>query len=246
MKIRRTLLAFAVAPALLLTSACSGDSAEEPEKGKGSPTAEQSPLPKEKASQEAAAKAERIGAMPPKELEKAALDGTSHGFAAKKVSEAEVEAGQGMKADKAECQPLASLVGGFTHIEAVTVVHRSLEPTDPTNATIGSMWLASHSEKSAKQVMKDLRTSLKKCTEGFKTLGLSYTSIKRLKDPDLGNEAVSYSITSKVADQSVPMTYTVVREDGVIASFYGVNMLTPKKSAIPEAVIKDQLEQLDQ
>jgi hypothetical protein len=41
------------------------------------------------------------------------------------------------------------------------------------------------------------------------------------------------------------MTYTVVRKGGVIAAFYGVNMLTPEKSAIPKAAIEAQLEKLD-
>lgn len=148
-----------------------------------------------------------------------------------------------MKADKVECQPIASLAGGYTHIKAVSVEHRSLSPTEATNATIGSMWLASHSKKNAKLVMSDLRTSLKKC-DGFKTLGLTYKDVKQLKNPSLGDEAVSYSITNVVGKQSVPMTYTVVRKGGVIAAFYGVNMLTPKDSAIPETTIKEQLQKL--
>ncbi|MFH8473389.1 hypothetical protein [Streptomyces sp. NPDC018000] len=191
-----------------------------------------------------AAEAERIGAMAPQALEKATLSGKKNGFEAKKVAKVNVEAGRDMKADKAECQPLASLAGGFTHIAAVGVEHRTLEPTEAKNATVGSMWLASHSEKNAKKVMTDLRTAVKKCPDGFKTLGLSYRPVEQLKDPGLGDDAVGYRITSVVGKQKVPMTYTVVRKDGVIAAFYGVNMLTPKKAAIPEAVIEGQLKQL--
>jgi hypothetical protein len=231
----------AVLPALLVISACSGDSDDSADK-KASPSAESSPT---SAAEKAEAEAKRIGAMDPQSLEKATISGKSTGFEFKKVSEADALAGQDMEADKTECQPLASLAGGYTHIKAVSVEHRSLQPSEATNATIGSMWLASHSEKNAERVMSDLRTSLKKCAKGFKTLGLTYKDVKHLKDPSLGDDAVSYRITNVVAKQSVPMTYTIVRKGGVIAAFYGVNMLTPEKSAIPEAAIEAQLEKLD-
>ncbi|MER8072133.1 hypothetical protein ABTZ59_27950 [Streptomyces sp. NPDC094034] len=242
MRLRRVLPIAAVLPALLAVSACSGESAESDEK---KPTASAKSTPGETgADGEAAAEAKRIGAMDPQTLEKTTLSGKKNGFEVKKVAEAEVEAGRDMKADKSECQPLASLAGGFTHIPAVSVEHRSLEPTEATNATIGSMWLAAHSEKNAQKVMADLRTSLEECPGGFKTLGLSYTAVKPVKAPGLGDESLGYRITSVVAKQSVPMTYTVVRKDGVLAVFYGVNMLDPQKSAIPEAVVKAQLDQL--
>jgi hypothetical protein len=239
MRLRRVLAVAAALPTLLVISACSGNPDGSADK-KASPTAKSSPT---SAAEKAEAEAERIGAMDPKSLEKATLSGKSTGFEFKQVSKADLDAGRDMKADKAACQPIASLAGGYTHIEAVSVEHRSLEPTKASNATIGSMWLASHSEKNAERVMSELRTSLKKC-DRFKTLGLTYKDVKQLKDPSLGEDAVSYRITSVVAKQSVPMTYTVVRKDGVIAAFYGVNMLTPKKSAIPEATIKAQLAKL--
>ncbi|MEU0025806.1 hypothetical protein [Streptomyces sp. NPDC006335] len=240
MNLRKALPVVAVLPALLVISACSGDSDDSADEA--SPSAESSPT---SAAEKAAAEAKRIGAMDPQSLEKAAISGKSTGFEFKKVSEADAVAGQDMEADKPECQPLASLAGGYTHIKAVSVEHRSLQPSEATNATIGSMWLASHSEKNAERVMSDLRTSLKKCAKGFKTLGLTYKDVKHLKDPSLGDDAVSYRITNVVAKQSVPMTYTIVRKGGVIAAFYGVNMLTPEKSAIPEAAIEAQLEKLD-
>jgi hypothetical protein len=239
MRLRRVLPVVTVLPALLVISACSGDSGEDDKKA--------APSAKVTSSAEAKADAEakRVGAMNPTDLKKATLSGTSKGFEFKQVAKADSEAGRDMKADKAECQPLASLAGGYTDIEAVSVEHRSLEPSEATDATIGSMWLASHSEKNAKLVMSHLRTSLKKCPDGFKTLGLTYKSVQQLKDPALGDDAVGYRIANVVAKQSVTMTYTVVRKDGVIAAFYGVNMLTPKNSAIPETTIKAQLEKLE-
>lgn len=240
MRLRRVLPVATVLPALLVTSACTSDSdGSDDKKAKASPSASAAST----GEQKKAAEAKRIGALDPQALEKATISGKSTGFEFKQVSKADAEAGRDMKADKPECQPIASLAGGYTHIEAVSVEHRSLEPTKATNATVGSMWLASHSEKNAKRVMSDLRTSLKKC-DGFKTLGLTYKNVKQLKDPSLADDAVSYRITNVVGKQSVQMTYTVVREGGVIAAFYGVNMLTPEKSAIPEAAIEAQLEKL--
>jgi hypothetical protein len=54
-----------------------------------------------------------------------------------------------------------------------------------------------------------------------------------LKAPTLGNEAVGYRITRDIRKQKVPMTYTVVRSGGLIAAFYGVNVLDQKQAAIP-------------
>ncbi|MFZ4177508.1 hypothetical protein ACOZE4_27800 [Streptomyces griseoincarnatus] len=237
---RRALSMVATLPVLLAISACSSNPDESSDK-KTTPTGKSA----SSAEAQTSAEAKRIGAMDPQALEKATISGKSKGFEFKQVAKAEVEAGRDMKADKVECQPIASLAGGYTHIEAVSTEHRSLEPSSAKNATVGSMWLASHSKKNAQRVMSELRTSLKKCPDGFNTLGLTYKSVERLKDPALGDDALSYRITSVVAKQSVPMTYTVVREGGVVVTFYGVNMLTPKDSAIPQSTIEEQLKQLE-
>ncbi|MER8265588.1 hypothetical protein YW3DRAFT_06331 [Streptomyces sp. MnatMP-M77] len=239
MKPRKAIAAAAALSALFAVSACSGTSAESSDHAKTSKKS--TPLP---AEAKAEAEAERIGAMTPQALERATLSGKESNFEAKKVAKADVEAGRDMRADKAECQPLASLAGGYTHIPAVAVEHRALEPVETTNATVGSMWLASHSERNAKKVLAEVRTSLQECPDGFKTLGLTYTSVKAVKAPALGDEAVGYRITNVVGKQKVSMTYTLVRKDGVVAVFYGVNMLTPEKSAIPDSVVRGQMEKL--
>ncbi|MEV7129762.1 hypothetical protein [Streptomyces sp. NPDC093260] len=227
-------------PLVALASACSTDKDDDAARKSPAPTAS----PTSDSEKKATVEAERIGAVPPAELRRAALNGKSNGFQWKEVPESEVKAGLGMKADPAECQPLASLAGGTTSIEPVSLVHRSLEPTEAKNATVGSMWLASHSKKNAERVMKDLHTALKKCPKGFKTLGLTYQSVKQLDEPDLGDEAVVYRLTNVVGKQSMPMTFTVVRKGGLIAAFYGVNMLDEKNSRIPQPVVEAQLEQL--
>ncbi|MFI9744388.1 hypothetical protein [Streptomyces sp. NPDC052494] len=239
MKLRRALPIAAVIPALLALSACSGESKESDGK-KPNASAKET----QSAEQKEAAEAKRLGAFDGKALEKAAITGMTAGFDAKKIAKAEVEAGRGMEADKKACQPLASLIGGFTHVPAVSTVHRSLQPGKASNATVGSMWLASHSEANATRVMKELRTAVTECPKGFKTLGLTYGKVENLPAPKLGDEAVGYRITGDIGKQKVPMTYTVVRSGGVIAAFYGVNMLDVKKAAIPAPVITAQLERI--
>ncbi|MFE7553649.1 hypothetical protein [Streptomyces gardneri] len=241
MKLRRALPIAAVIPALLAMSACSGESTES---GAKNPTAGASAKSKQSPEEKEAAEAKRLGAFDGKALERAAITGRTAGFDAKKIAKAEVEAGRGMEADKKACQPLASLIGGFTHVPAVSTVHRSLQPEKAANATVGSMWLASHSEENAGRVMKELRTAVTECPKGFKTLGLTYGKVENLPAPKLGDESVGYRITGDIGKQKVPMTYTVVRSGGVIAAFYGVNMLDTKKAAIPEAVVKAQLERI--
>ncbi|WP_371630595.1 hypothetical protein OG892_28040 [Streptomyces sp. NBC_00341] len=239
MRLRRILPAVAVLPALLVISACSSD-ADGSDAKKATPSAKS----KQSAEEKEAAEAKRIGALDTKHLEKVTLTGTTKGINAKKVAKAEVEAGRGMKADKKACQPLASLIGGFTHIPAVGETHRSLQPVEATNATVGSMWLASHSEENATQVMKDLRAAITACPKGFKTLGLTYGKVEKLPATNLGDESVDYRITGDIGKQKVPMTYTVVREDGVVAVFYGVNMLDAKKAAISKSFIQTQLDRI--
>ncbi|MEV7375717.1 hypothetical protein AB0O51_33095 [Streptomyces sp. NPDC090301] len=244
MRLRRALPIAAALPALLAMSACSGEAADSEGKKPGTSAAAKSTAATGTADDKAAAEAERIGALTPQTLEKATLSGTRNGFEIKKVAKADVEAGRDMKADKAACQPLASLAGGFTHVPAVSVEHRSLEPTEAKNATVGSMWLASHSTKNAEKVMADLRTAVKECPGGFKTLGLAYRSVESVKAPALGDASLGYRITNVIGEQTATMTYTVVRKGGVVVVFYGVNMLTPDNSAMPEPIVKAQLDQL--
>ncbi|MFB7449126.1 hypothetical protein [Streptomyces sp. NPDC056194] len=239
MRLNRALPIVAVIPALLLASACSGESAESGEK-KPKATAQS-------ADEKNSAEAKRIGALDAAQLEKAALTGKTAGYEAKKIAKAEVEAGRDMKSDNKACQPLASLIGGFTHLPAVGVAHRSLKPTAATDATVGSMWLASHSEADATRVMTDLRAAVTACPKGFKTLGLTYGKVENLPAPKLGagaDETVAYRITGDIGKQKVPMTYTVVRSGGVVAAFYGVNMLDPGKAAIPVLVVDAQLKKI--
>ncbi|MCD2465333.1 hypothetical protein MBT42_17385 [Streptomyces sp. MBT42] len=241
MRLRRALPILAVLPALLAATACSNESKESPA---GKPKASAAQNAAQSADEKEAAEAKRLGAFDGKALEKIAITGKTAGFNAKKIAKAEVEAGRGMQADQKACQPLASLIGGFTHLPAVSTAHRSLQPGEATNATVGSMWLASHSEDDATRVMKELRTAVTECPKGFKTLGLTYGKVESLPAPKLGDEAVGYRITGDIGKQKVPMTYTVVRSGGVVAAFYGVNMLDQKQAAIPEAVVKAQLDRI--
>ncbi|MFF9426278.1 hypothetical protein [Streptomyces sp. NPDC014746] len=239
MKLHRALPIVAVIPALLLASACSGKSEESGDK-KPKATAGS-------ADGKNSAEAKRLGALDAEQLEKAALTGRAAGFDAKRIARSEVEAGKGMRSDTKACQPLASLIGGFTHLPAVGTAHRTLQPVDAKNATVGSMWLASHSEADAGRVMTELRAAVTACPKGFKTLGLTYGKVEGLPAPKLGagaDETVAYRITGDIGKQQVPMTYTVVRSGGVVAAFYGVNMLDPKHAAIPEPVVEAQLKRL--
>ncbi|WP_030761711.1 hypothetical protein [Streptomyces griseus] len=239
MKLRKGLPLAAAIPVLFLATACSGEAADS-----GGKTPKPSQKSAQSAQEKESAEAKRLGALDTPALEKAVLTGTVAGMEAKKIAEAEVEAGRNMDADRKECQPLAGMIGGFTHITPVATAHRSLQSAKATEATVGSMWLASHSEPNAIRVMDELGASLTACPTGFKTLGLTYGKVEKLPAPKLGDQAVAYRITGDIGKQKVPMTYTVVRSGGVVAAFYGVNMLDPEDAAIPEAVVKAQLDRL--
>lgn len=239
MKLRTVLPLAAVIPTLFLATACSGESGDSDGK-KAKPSGEST----QSAQEKEAAEAKRLGTLDTPALEKAVLTGTVAGMEAKQIAKAEVEAGRDMEADRKDCQPLASMIGGFTHIAPVATAHRSLKGAKATDATVGSMWLASHSEQNANRVMDELGAAVTVCPKGFKTLGLTYGKVEKLTAPKLGDQAVAYRITGDIGKQKVPMTYTVVRSGNVIAAFYGVNMLDAEKAAIPEAVVKAQLDRL--
>ncbi|MFD4374065.1 hypothetical protein [Streptomyces sp. NPDC058486] len=243
MRLRSALSIAAVIPALFLASACSGESGKSEEKPQkaAEKTAESAA---ESAADKEAAEAKRLGTLDTPALEKAIVTGRAAGFDAKRIAKAEVEAGRDMEADRKKCQPLASLIGGFTHIAPVATAHRSLQAAEAANATVGSMWLASHSDENATRVMNELRDAVPACPKGFKTLGLTYGKVDPLPAPKLGDEAVAYRVTGDIGKQKVPMTYTVVRSGNVIAAFYGVNMLDAEKAAIPEAFVRAQLDRL--
>ncbi|MFE6223746.1 hypothetical protein [Streptomyces sp. NPDC057854] len=246
MRLRRVLPVAALIPALFLAAACSGESDDSGNSGGSGDRKPKAAAGKDTASaqEKESAEAKRLGTLDTPALERAILTGRTAGYDAKKVSKAEVEAGRDMEADQKKCQPLASMIGGFTHIDPVATAHRSLQATEAANATVGSMWLASHSEENATRVMDELGTAAGACPKGFKTLGLTYGKVEKLPAPKLGDQAVAYRITGDIGKQKMPMTYTVVRSGGIVAAFYGVNMLDPAKAAIPEPVVKAQLDRL--
>ncbi|MGW1812305.1 hypothetical protein ACWCQM_01815 [Streptomyces sp. NPDC002125] len=239
MKLARLALPAVVLPFALILTACSSDSGTAEKENKNSNAAasdSKSPAADEKSGEK--------NGFTVKELDKIALTGKVEGFTAKAIPQAEVAAGQGMKADKKECQPLTAAMGGQTLPASSVAVYRSLKPVEKTDATIGSMWLTALDEPDAKLVLKNLRKAVDDCPKGFETVGLKYTSVKSLKTAELGDESYAFQITGKIADQNMTTSYTVVREGAVVATFYGINMLTPKKSSIPEPVVTAQVKKI--
>ncbi|MFF3604403.1 hypothetical protein [Streptomyces sp. NPDC002463] len=84
--------------------------------------------------------------------------------------------------------------------------------------------------------MDELGAAVTACPKGFKALGLTYRKVEKLPAPKPGDQAVAYRITGDIRKQKIPMTYAGVRG--------GVNMLDPNHAAIPEAVVKAQLDRL--
>ncbi|MFB7452994.1 hypothetical protein [Streptomyces sp. NPDC056194] len=81
------------------------------------------------------------------------------------------------------------------------------------------------------------RRSGHRLPKGFKALGPTYGKVEKLPAPKPGDQAVAYRITGDIGKQKIPMTYTVVLGSGA-------NMLDPNHAAVPEAVVKAQLDRL--
>ncbi len=129
MKMRKALPLPAAIPVLFLAPAYSGEAADSGGK---------TPKPSQKSAQSAqekdSAEAKRLlGALDTPALEKAVLTGTVTGMEAKKIAEAEVEAGRVMDADRKEYRPLAGMIGGFTPLTPVATAPRSLQSAKATD-----------------------------------------------------------------------------------------------------------------
>ncbi|WUD77265.1 hypothetical protein OG937_38940 [Streptomyces sp. NBC_00510] len=158
----------------------------------------------------------------------------------------------------ARCKPLydmTAFVGRYQPVwQVAKIVSRTSDEGDTSSTTVA---LNSYRQQESVKMMTDLRGALDTCTKfappGSSATGWTYSDIRKLPDPSLGDDALSYRMTLDMpADDmgpahSVVFTYVVVRSGTTVTTFasnlFGVN---GKPTKVPRQVIDAQLKKLSQ
>ncbi|MEU0808813.1 hypothetical protein [Streptomyces sp. NPDC005970] len=243
--VSRVVLAVTAVAALGLVTACSGDSDGDKKSDKSSEqTAEKKP------GGDTAVAAPLAKA----DLEKAVIvKADVKGFEVEKMTDKEYADGGAAKAAKAECQPLAQMMGAEQNPVPKASAYATFASGTPGGddadlGLTGMIRVSSYAEAGAEQTISDLRGALTACAGGFKATDGSgdkadVSKVETLTAPKLGDEALAYTVTDK--QEGAAVKFTVVRSGTHLSVFFGVNIANPAKSEIPEAVVSAQVAKLE-
>lgn len=241
----RVVLAVTAVAALGLVTACGGDSDGDKKSDKSSEqTAEKTPGG-DKAVAAPLSKADLETAVIVKSDVK--------GFEVEKMTDKEYADGGKAKAAKAECQPLAQMMGAEQNPAPKASAYATFASGTPGGddadlGLTGMIRVSSYAEAGAEQTMSDLRGALKACAGGFKATDGSgdkadVSKVATLTAPKAGDEALAYTVTDK--QEGAAVKFTIVRSGTHLSVFFGVNIANPAKSDIPEPVISAQIAKLE-
>ncbi|MFD8869905.1 hypothetical protein ACFV1F_37200 [Streptomyces sp. NPDC059590] len=243
--VSRVVLAVTAVAALGLVTACSGDSDGDKKSDKSSEQTAGKTPGGDKAVAAPLAKAD---------LEKAVIvKADVKGFEVEKMTDKEYADGGAAKAAKAECQPLAQMMGAEQNPVPKASAYATFASGTPGGddadlGLTGMIRVSSYAEAGAEQTISDLRGALKACAGGFKATDGSgdkadVSKVETLTAPKLGDEALAYTVTDK--QEGAAVKFTVVRSGTHLSVFFGVNIANPAKSEIPEAVVSAQVAKLE-
>lgn len=243
--VSRVVLAVTAVAALGLVTACGGDSDGDKKSDKSSEqTAEKTP-----GGDKAAAPLSKAA------LEKAVLvKADVKGFEIEKMTDKEYADSGEAKAVKAECQPLAQMMGAEQNPAPKASAYATFASVAPgagdkePSGVTGMIRLSSYADSGAEKTMKDLQGALTACAGGFKATDGSgdkadVSKVETLTAPKLGDEAVAYTMTDK--QEGAMVKFTVVRSGAHLSVLFGVDIANPAKSDIPEPVISGQVTKLE-
>ncbi|WP_189186915.1 hypothetical protein [Streptomyces albiflavescens] len=229
----RVVVGIGVTAALTATAACGGQDTDDKSSGSKKPAAKASP-----AAQEA------LKPLTEAQLTKAAITKADvKGYRVGDTPDDEIPE-VSVPAKPATCQAIADMFLLGTEPNATARVSRSLTSLERTDGTLLRMGLLAHKEADAKKVVADLRTQSEKCNS-YEHTDYQYTGVKPLKAPDFGDEAVSYTMTSDIDGDKIPVTYSVVRSGSTLVVFYAMNALGGKAPEVPAAVMEAQVTKVE-
>ncbi|MEU4173070.1 hypothetical protein AB0F46_40240 [Streptomyces sp. NPDC026665] len=147
-------------------------------------------------------------------------------------------------AKPATCQALADMFLLGTEPDATARVSRSVTSLKATDGTVLRVGLLAQKEADAKKVVADLRAQSGTC-DSYEHTDYHYTEVTPGKAPSLGDEAVSYSMTSDIEGTKIPVTYTIVRSGSTLAVFYAMSVLSEKAPDVPADVMEAQVTKIE-
>lgn len=249
--ISRLLPAAAAALALGFASACGGpgsaDGEDAKEPGRDGRSSSAAPAPTRTTP------AEPTRTLSRQELEKAALRTADvSGYTVKTPSKEEVSGAGLEKADRAECRPIASVIGGAPEPEPAEMVYRQFITTSEDEEAGGLIlfeMLGAYEQESANRLMEGLRKAVKACADGFttKTGGdtSKYSGVTELTAPTGADDALAYQVDGDFEGDRVPLLFKVVRSGSSVAIFYSMNLMDFAEPGIPQSVVAAQIEKLE-
>ncbi|MBH5335373.1 hypothetical protein IHE55_11430 [Streptomyces pactum] len=245
----RVVAAAAMVATLGLATACGGDDSSGKDKdkgGKGSDKATTAPP--------AASGAEPLTAA---QLEKASLETKDgQGFAVTKMTDKEIAEGGSAKSDKAECQPVAALLGTDFDPAPVASTYRNYAMADaatasenPEAALLGMVRLSAHKPGDAEKVMTSVRDALKACGGGFTvTDGQGekqvVTEAKEVLIPEAGDESLGLVLSNKNKEEG-NVKFILVRSGAQVVTFFGFNMADPEQPEVPQVLVSTQVTKIE-
>ncbi|QKV93239.1 hypothetical protein HUT19_16955 [Streptomyces sp. NA02950] len=185
------------------------------------------------------------------QLERAAVTKADvKGFEIQKMSEKEFSDGGAAKAEKAECQPIASLMGSsFDPAPKASVYRTYAQAKGAKLGGSGMIRLSSYGDGDAERTVKDLRGAVSACGGGFAAKDGSgkKSDVARVTpsaDPKLGDESLSFSLVDAGKDKAV-VEFAVARTGSQLSVFFGVNLTDPTKSDVPAELVKAQVAKVE-
>lgn len=217
---RKTRLAAAVLPALLLVAACSSNSSDHKGKSGATPSASsvlsgKAPLTKAQLTSALVTETDVPGWVIQVSQTDDATDSPDGSDDATLV------------ADKPDCQPLADITSSKPTIHRMAFVGAAFAKTTTaaTPEEVNQMLVASHAPGDAQKVMDSVKESLKTCT-GFTGVDNSGTrtpfTIGKGPSVSVGDESVSYVMTDTADKDTGAALVTVVKTGDTITAYLSV------------------------
>ncbi|MFC5804439.1 hypothetical protein [Streptomyces formicae] len=152
------------------------------------------------------------------------------------------------QADKPECRPLAAVINGAPEPAASATVYRTIvdgREEGNERQTVVTEILTAHANGAADAVLKSVRTAVEACAAGFTTHGgeggaSTYSEVKKLSTPRVGDDAIAYQVTGAMDGAKVPLVFHVVRRGATVATFYAANFIDARTPEIPALLAQKQ------
>ncbi|MEU2434554.1 hypothetical protein ABZ611_34655 [Streptomyces sp. NPDC007861] len=152
------------------------------------------------------------------------------------------------QADKPECRPLAAVINGAPEPAASATVYRTIvdgREEGNERQTVVTEILTSHANGAADAVLTSVRTAVEACAAGFTTHGgegggSTYSEVRKLTAPRVGDDAIAYQVTGAMSGAKVPLVFHVVRRGATVATFYAANFIDARTPEIPVLLVQKQ------